>query len=195
MLCCPSVDTSLIVTPPAETSKKEVLETCEAVTIIETPPIVVIGVVGYIRTAQGLRAYDAVWAQHLNDEVRRRFYKNWYVLTSPSGCALPGQLLSLPSPLQVQVQEEGVHQVLEQGCRCRQAEREAGGHQEALRRAPTPLQLKPYLTKNVSILSTVLPRQKNNKFIFHDAQALSLISSLLLPAGRARHRAHTGEED
>jgi large subunit ribosomal protein L3e len=61
-----------------KTSKKEVLETCEAVTIIETPPIVVIGVVGYIRTAQGLRAYDAVWAQHLNDEVRRRFYKNWF---------------------------------------------------------------------------------------------------------------------
>lgn len=38
----------------------------------------VVGVVGYVRTAQGLRAYNTVWAEHLSDEVRRRFYKNWY---------------------------------------------------------------------------------------------------------------------
>jgi len=35
-------------------------------------------VVGYVETAQGLRALTTVWAQHLNDEVKRRFYKNWY---------------------------------------------------------------------------------------------------------------------
>lgn len=52
-------------------------ETCEAVTIIETPPLVVVGVVGYVKTPRGLRSLCTVWAQHLNEEVRRRFYKNW----------------------------------------------------------------------------------------------------------------------
>lgn len=52
-------------------------ETCEAVTIIETPPIVVVGVVGYVKTPRGLRCLNTVWAQHLSEEVKRRFYKNW----------------------------------------------------------------------------------------------------------------------
>jgi len=55
--------------------KKEVVE---AVTIIETPPIVVVGVVGYIPTPRGLRALTTVWASHLSEEVKRRFYKRWY---------------------------------------------------------------------------------------------------------------------
>jgi large subunit ribosomal protein L3e len=58
-----------------ELNKKE---TVEAVTIIETPPMVVVGVVGYIVTPRGLRAYKTIYAQHLNEECRRRFYKNWY---------------------------------------------------------------------------------------------------------------------
>eukprot|EP00966_Prymnesium_polylepis_P110603 2558455-Prymnesium_polylepis.1 len=37
-----------------------------------------VGIVGYVETAQGLRALTTVWAEHLNDEVKRRFYKNWY---------------------------------------------------------------------------------------------------------------------
>lgn len=53
-------------------------ETCEAVTIIEAPPMVVVGVVGYIKTPRGLRTLNTVWAQHLSEELRRRFYKNWY---------------------------------------------------------------------------------------------------------------------
>lgn len=52
-------------------------ETCEAVTILETPPMVVVGVVGYVKTPCGLRCLNTVWAQHLSEEVRRRFYKNW----------------------------------------------------------------------------------------------------------------------
>jgi len=48
------------------------------VTIIETPPMIVVGVVGYIETPRGLRALTTVWANHLSDEVKRRFYKNWY---------------------------------------------------------------------------------------------------------------------
>ena len=55
--------------------KKEVVE---AVTIIETPPIVIVGIVGYIQTPHGLRSLTTVWAEHLSTEVKRRFYKNWY---------------------------------------------------------------------------------------------------------------------
>ena len=55
--------------------KKEVVE---AVTIIETPPLQIVGVVGYIETPRGLRALTTVWAGHLTSEVKRRFYKNWY---------------------------------------------------------------------------------------------------------------------
>ena len=61
--------------PGAKTHKKEVVE---AVTIIETPPIVVVGVVGYIKTPCGLKFLTTVWAEHLSDERKRRFYKNWY---------------------------------------------------------------------------------------------------------------------
>jgi large subunit ribosomal protein L3e len=56
-------------------NKKEVIE---AVTILETPPMVVVGVVGYIETPFGLRTLGTVWAQHLSDSCRRRFYKSWY---------------------------------------------------------------------------------------------------------------------
>jgi large subunit ribosomal protein L3e len=61
--------------PGSKIHKKEVVE---AVTIIETPPMVVVGLVGYVETPQGLRALTSVWAQHLSEECRRRFYKNWY---------------------------------------------------------------------------------------------------------------------
>jgi len=56
-------------------NKKEVVE---AVTIIETPPMVIVGVVGYIETPHGLRALKTIFAEHLSDDMRRRFYKNWY---------------------------------------------------------------------------------------------------------------------
>lgn len=54
--------------------KKDVVE---AVTIIETPPMVVIGVIGYYETPFGLRSLGTVWAHHINTEARRRFIKNW----------------------------------------------------------------------------------------------------------------------
>jgi large subunit ribosomal protein L3e len=55
--------------------KKEVVD---AVTIIETPDMIAVGIVGYVETPSGTRALTTVWAQHLSDEVKRRFYKNWY---------------------------------------------------------------------------------------------------------------------
>lgn len=53
-------------------------EVVEAVTVVETPPMVIVGVVGYIETPRGLRSLTTVWAEHLSDELKRRFYKNWY---------------------------------------------------------------------------------------------------------------------
>merc|ERR1712087_222154 len=55
--------------------KKEVVE---AVTIIETPPLKVVGFVGYIETIKGLRALSTVWCEALSTEMKRRMYKNWY---------------------------------------------------------------------------------------------------------------------
>lgn len=58
--------------PGSKMHKREVVE---AVTVIETPPMVVVGVVGYVETPRGLRSLTTVWAEHLSDEVKRRFYK------------------------------------------------------------------------------------------------------------------------
>ena len=57
-----------------ESHKTEVVEAC---TVLETPPIVVVGVVGYVETPRGLRALKTVFAQHISDDCKRRFYKNW----------------------------------------------------------------------------------------------------------------------
>jgi large subunit ribosomal protein L3e len=61
--------------PGSKMHKKEIVE---AVTILETPPMVIVGLVGYVETPRGLRSLTTVWAEHLSDEVKRRFYKNWY---------------------------------------------------------------------------------------------------------------------
>ena len=58
-------------------SKGGAREIVEAVTILETPPLVAVGMVGYIETPRGLRALKTVWAEHINVECKRRFYKNW----------------------------------------------------------------------------------------------------------------------
>lgn len=58
-------------------SKLHRKESLDAVTVLETPPIVVVGVVGYSQTPTGLRQISTVWAQHLSEECRRRFYKRW----------------------------------------------------------------------------------------------------------------------
>ena len=64
------------VAKPGSALNKE--ETVEPVTIIDTPPMVVVGLVGYVETPRGLRSLANLWATHLNNEVKRRFYKNWY---------------------------------------------------------------------------------------------------------------------
>jgi large subunit ribosomal protein L3e len=60
-------------------------ETVEPVTIIETPPMVVVGMVGYVETPRGLRTLTTVWAEHLDESLKRRFYKNWHIAKRNNG--------------------------------------------------------------------------------------------------------------
>jgi len=61
--------------PGSKLHKKDIVE---AVTIIETPPIDIVGFVGYIKTPRGLRAFKTIWSNNITEEFKRNFYKNWY---------------------------------------------------------------------------------------------------------------------
>lgn len=53
-------------------------ETINKVTILEAPPMIVCGLVGYVNTPRGLRTLTTVWAHKQAEGVKRRFYKNWH---------------------------------------------------------------------------------------------------------------------
>jgi len=59
-------------------SKLHKKESVEQVTILEAPPMMVVGLVGYVETPRGLRALTTVWTSFLDNSLKRRFYKNWY---------------------------------------------------------------------------------------------------------------------
>jgi len=61
--------------PGSKVHNKEIVE---PVTIIETPPMWVVGIAGYVETPTGLRTLTTVWAHTLSEEFLRRMYKNWY---------------------------------------------------------------------------------------------------------------------
>ena len=61
--------------PGSKIHKKEAVE---AVTIIECPPLVAVGIVGYVESVTGLRTLKTVFAAHLADQFKRRVYRNWY---------------------------------------------------------------------------------------------------------------------
>jgi large subunit ribosomal protein L3e len=65
-----------------KTIKKDVVD---AVTVVECPPIKIVGMVGYINTPRGLRGLTTVWAQNLGEAVKRRFYKNYYIAKGKTG--------------------------------------------------------------------------------------------------------------
>lgn len=60
--------------PGSKANKKEVVE---AVTVLEAPPMVVVGIVAYKETPVGLKSLGTVWAHHVSAEFKRRYYKNW----------------------------------------------------------------------------------------------------------------------
>lgn len=55
--------------------KKDVVE---AVTVIECPAMVVVGIIGYTDSPKGLKSITTVWARNISDEMRRRYYKRWF---------------------------------------------------------------------------------------------------------------------
>mmetsp|Transcript_30308 Transcript_30308/g.47457 ORF Transcript_30308/g.47457 Transcript_30308/m.47457 type:complete len:385 (+) Transcript_30308:3627-4781(+) len=59
-------------------SKNSVKDRVESVSVIETPPIKIMGVIGYIRTPNGLKSFKTVWSNSLDDSFIRNYYKNWH---------------------------------------------------------------------------------------------------------------------
>jgi large subunit ribosomal protein L3e len=58
-------------------SKAHKKEVVEPVSIIETPPMTIVGIVGYVKTPRGLRQLHTVFAGSLDESCKRRFYKNF----------------------------------------------------------------------------------------------------------------------
>merc|ERR1712070_944144 len=58
-------------------SKAHKKEVVEPVTIVETPPMIVVGIVGYVKTPRGLRQLHTVFGSTLSEAAKRRFYKNF----------------------------------------------------------------------------------------------------------------------
>merc|ERR1719295_1988148 len=50
--------------PGSKVNKREVVE---PVTILECPPVMCVGIVGYIDTPRGPRALKTVWAEHIGE--------------------------------------------------------------------------------------------------------------------------------
>lgn len=63
-----------ITKPGSKLNKKEVVE---AVTIVECPKMVVVGITGYQETPRGLKKLKTVWAEHLDESCIRRFYRRY----------------------------------------------------------------------------------------------------------------------
>jgi large subunit ribosomal protein L3e len=53
-------------------------EAVEAVTVLEVPPMIGLGIVGYVATPYGLRTLTTVFSEYISDDAKRRFYKSWY---------------------------------------------------------------------------------------------------------------------
>ena len=60
--------------PGSRLNKKEVVE---AVSIIECPRMMIVGVTGYVQTPRGLKKIKTLFAEHLDESCIRRFYKRY----------------------------------------------------------------------------------------------------------------------
>ena len=63
-----------IIKPGSKLNKKECVE---AVTIVECPKMVVVGITGYQETPRGLKKIKTVFAEHLEEGAIRRFYRRY----------------------------------------------------------------------------------------------------------------------
>ena len=64
----------------------------------------IVGVVGYVQTHRGLRTKNTIWAEHLSEEIKRKFYKNWCA-------ALPG-LAAGQAPDTFGLHQDGIAEAL-----------------------------------------------------------------------------------
>jgi len=55
--------------------KKDVVH---ALSVVETPPMKVVGMVGYVDTPRGCRQLSTIWAQNLDEDTKRRMYRNYH---------------------------------------------------------------------------------------------------------------------
>lgn len=67
-------------------------EVLDAVTYIESPPMVGFGLVGYKNTLQGLKRTGCVFSQHISESVHRRMTRNFYRFRSPKNTPTPKNL-------------------------------------------------------------------------------------------------------
>lgn len=63
-----------IIKPGSRLHKKECVE---AVTIVECPKMICVGITGYQTTPRGLKKVKTVWAEHLDESCIRRFYRRY----------------------------------------------------------------------------------------------------------------------
>lgn len=54
------------------TGKKVIKQVIRQVTVLDAPPMVAIGIVGYVRTPAGYKAAHTVWAEHIGESVIKR---------------------------------------------------------------------------------------------------------------------------
>ncbi|KAK2110597.1 60S ribosomal protein L3 [Saguinus oedipus] len=52
--------------------------TQKGVTIVGMPPMVAVGIVGYVETPRGLWTFKTVFAECISGECKRHFHKNWH---------------------------------------------------------------------------------------------------------------------
>jgi len=58
------------------TDKKEIKQVIKNATILDAPKMIGVGVVGYMQTPTGMRVHSTVWAAHISESCKRRFYHN-----------------------------------------------------------------------------------------------------------------------
>ncbi|KAK2086479.1 60S ribosomal protein L3 [Saguinus oedipus] len=75
---CPHKQCGYIVREVHRPGSKVNEKVVEAVTTVEAPPMVVVGIVGYVETPRGLCTFKTVFAEHISDECKRCFHKNWH---------------------------------------------------------------------------------------------------------------------
>jgi large subunit ribosomal protein L3e len=91
--------------PGSKMHKKEVVESA---TILDCPPMVAIGFVGYKETAKGLKPIKTIWADHITQQAKRAFVRNW---SRSKKKAFANHEKNLADPKYLQKKERGIQKI------------------------------------------------------------------------------------